>query len=470
MRDEMSLSKEEINARMVELSNLRRLYAAQKTRLGMLKEENKKLKERVAFLESAYAKQQTINADLRLQMEALRTMVFGRKRKNNDHDIDDTPPTQTIPRSLESYKRPIPNESDVTEIEDHPVDACTRCRGSFSERETATYFEEDIPLPQKKTVIKHVIEKGYCEACKKWSVGAPLPAAPVILGGNVRRYVTYLSVCARQSYSQIQDVLKQTYAFDISQGEIAKIMEKESAKLRPEYERLKARIRGEPSAHLDETGWDLSRGDGCRRYAWTMVGGASGEFVFALGKTRGKGNATDLLGDSEATVVSDDYAAYRDRDRHQLCCAHILHKVRDLARSGEIKGEAHDHCVGAYKTFASIYATIEQARISENPAARYDELLKRLRSFSAADPADCAKLVRIRKQVTERAENYLTCLVHPCASDNNAAERSLRHLVLKRKTSFGSFSEKTAETLAIILSVLMSFKQRGTLRNYLAGV
>lgn len=467
----MSLSKPEINARMVELHNLRRLHAVQKTRLGMFKDENKKLKERVAFLETAYAEQQTINADLKLQMEELRTIVFGRKRKKDEDHDDVLPPTKTpAPRTPDSYKRPIPEE--VTETKDHPVDACTHCHRSFSERETVTYFEEDIPLPQKKTVIKHIVEKGYCGECKRWSASIPLPTAPVVLGESVKRYVTYLSVCARQSYSQIQDVLKQTYDFGLSQGEIAKIMEKEGNRMRPEYERLKARIRGEPSVHLDETGWNLFVGDGFRRYAWTMVGGESADAVFMLGKTRGKGNATDLLGDSTATVISDDYAVYRNLDNdHQLCCSHILFKLRDLARSGEIVGALHDHCALAYHVFAVIYADIEQARVSSNPAASYEVLLKRLQSFATPHSTDCGKLTRIRKQVADRAENYLTCLLHPCvASDNNAAERSLRHLVLKRKISFGSLSEKTAETLAILLSVLMSFKQRGTLRNYLIGV
>lgn len=469
----MSLSQKEINARMIELSNLRRLHAAQKIRVGVLKEENKKLKERVTSLETAYMQQQKINADLRLQLEELKTIVFGRKRKKDNDRDDFTPPTKKAgPRNTESYKRSIPNESEVTETQDHPVDTCMRCNETFTERETVTYFEEDIPLPQKKAVIKHVVEKGYCPSCKRWSSAIPLPTAPVIFGGNVKRYVTYLSVVCRQSYTQIQDVLIHTYDFAISEGEIAKILEKEGVRLGPEYERLKARIRGEPSVHLDETGWDIFIGDGFRRYAWTMVGGTSCEAVFMLGKTRGKGNADDLLSDSQATTVTDDYAAYRCLENpHQLCCAHILRKLRDLAVSSEIVGVIHDQCVHAYRTFADIYADIEKTRTLPNVSSAHDTLLERLKLFAVIHPLDPAKLMRIKNQIVERAENYLVCLLHPgVASDNNAAERSLRHLVLKRKISFGSFSEKTAETLAILLSVLLSHKRRGTLRGYLAGV
>lgn len=464
------LSTVEIGLRMVELRNLRKLHAAQNIRIGLLEEQATLLKRENALLRSANAALTAAMQDMKLQIEELRTMVFGRKRKQEENDFDDTPPAQRIPRATDSYKRPLPKESDVTDTQDHPIDACICCHSSLSERETVTYFEEDIPLPQKKVVIRHTIERGYCPSCKKWSTSVPVPSAPVVLGDTVKRYVTYLSVVCRQSYSQIQDVLKQTYEFDLSQGEIAKILEQEGNRMRPEYERLKARIRGEPSVHLDETGWNLSTADE-RRYAWTMVGGRSAEAAFVLGKTRGKGNADDLLLDSDAVVVTDDYIAYRKREKHQLCCAHILRKLRDLARSREIESGAHLHCVNAYHLFAAIYADIEQARTSPVPAASYDALLERLRMFALPHPRDGAKLSRIRKQVAERTENYLTCLLHPgVAPDNNAAERSLRHLVIKRKTSFGSFSEKTAETLAILLSVLLSYKQRGTLRGYLRGV
>lgn len=465
----MTLSKAEISLRMIELRNLRKLHAAQKIRIGKLEEQVRLLKHENALLRAENAVLTNTVQDLKLQMEELRTIVFGKKRQRND-DKDDVPPTPVV-RTPESYRRSVPAEDEVTGKEQHPIDVCTHCQGPFSEKDLAAYFEEDIPLPQKKTIVRHTIERGYCEGCKKWSVAVPVPSAQVILGRNVRRYIAYLSVVCRQSYAQIQDLLKQTYDFSISQGEIAKILEQEGEKMRPEYERLKERIRGEPSVHLDETGWNLFVKDE-HRYAWTMAGGKSGEAAFVLGKTRGKGNATDLLDTSTAVVVSDDYAVYRNLDQpHQLCCAHVLRKLHDLACSGEIDGTAHDRCAAAYEAFAAIYADIEGARISPSPRSEHDVLLERLQTFARACSLDPAKLSRVKTQVRDRSANYLTCLLHPdVASDNNAAERSLRHLVLKRKISFGSLSERTAETLAILLSVLLSFKQRGTLRNYLTGV
>lgn len=470
------LSTDEVKKRLTRLRNLEHLHVKQKLRNQTLWEDNQRLKQRVVLLEATVSSQQKTIDDLRLQIEELRTIVFGRKQKkegNNDHD--DVPPAHTnapTPRSKESYQRRVPREDEVTQTQDHRIDRCARCHRQFSERDTVISFEEDIPLPQKKIVTKHVIEKGYCDFCGSWTASCPLPPAAVVLGPNVRRYTVYLSVICRMSYAQIQDILKQSYDFDISQGEIAKILDKEGERLRPEFERLKARIRGEPSVHLDETGWNLFIGDGYRRYAWTMVGGQSSDSVFVLGKTRGKGNADDLLADSAAVVVSDDYGAYRRlKNPHQLCLAHILRKLRDGALSSEIKGEIHHRCLNAYNTFAEIYADIEKARVSLSPSSLYAQLYARLNAFALPDPHDPLKMARIKKQVRERSANYLVCLLYPnVASDNNAAERSLRHLVLKRNISFGSLTEKTAETLAILSSVLLSWKQRGELRKYLLGV
>lgn len=468
-----ALSKEEVERRLIRLRNLEALYEAQRFKIWHLRDENRELKKEVARLTSVVQAQgETIN-DLKLQIEELRTIVFGKQRNHDYGRHDDVPPPQATPpieRTRESYQRKIPREHEITEIKHHPVSRCVSCGGKLHRRNHASYFEEDIPLPHKKIVVRHTIEKGYCDTCETWSAGAPLPSSPVILGTNVKRYIAYLSIVCRQSYSQTQDMLKHTYDFNISQGEIANIMEREGERLRPSYERLKAKIRGEPSVHLDETSWHLlTHGD--RSYAWTMTGGISSDTVFALGKTRGKGNADDLIGDSEAVVVSDDYGAYRNmKNPHQLCWAHILRKLRNLATSEEMNDAVHVHCVHAHETFASIYAHIEQARQSSDPGSAHDALLARLTAFAIPHRLDPAKLSRVKLQIGARTENYLTCLVYPnVASDNNAAERSLRHLVLKRKISFGSFSLRTAETTAILLSVLMSWKRRGELRGYLMG-
>jgi len=227
--------------------------------------------------------------------------------------------------------------------------------------------------------------------------------------------------------------------------------------MRPLFEQLKENIRGEPGVHLDETGWKVLRA-GDQSYAWVMSGAVSSESVFLLGESRGKGNAERLLGESfDGFVVSDDYAAYKKLPRHQLCWAHLIRKFRDMAQSGEIPDTQRQRCKDQYAKICAMYDEVKQNRSTEH----YNEFAERLAHLSAIQATDPKKLVRIKTTLRKNIPSYLTCLSDPrIPLTNNLAERSLRHLVLKRKISFGSLTKRTAENFAVLISVLLSLRQR----------
>jgi hypothetical protein len=72
-------------------------------------------------------------------------------------------------------------------------------------------------------------------------------------------------------------------------------------------------------------------------------------------------------------------------------------------------------------------------------------------------PKDPEKLATIKATLTERCDRYFVCLVVPgIPLDNNKAERALRKIVLKRKKSFGSKTQKGADVLSVLYSVVFS--------------
>lgn len=456
----MSLSKTDIDTRLLRLRNLERLYVEQKDQNTKLRAENKALRQRIKELEGRDKEKELRITELALQLEELRTIVFGKKRQKEANDDNEPGNTESIVRTKDSYMRPLPKGEDITHHVHHPL----KHGHSITKTRDKIYYVEDIPKPEK-TVTKHTVIQGYCTICGRWVSDHILPTATVVLGDRVKRYSIYLHTMGRLSYSQIRELLLITYNLSISDGEIASILKKQAITERPTYEQLKTSIRSEPSIHIDETGWQVQQGDGIHRYGWTMVGGTSNDAVYTLGQTRGKGNALDLLGDTKAVVVSDGYGAYRTLDQpHQLCCAHIHRKLRDLKDSATLPTTQRTQCLESYTTFASIYTDIKQN-------GDYTTLQERLTTFCVSQPRDPTKLTQIKTQVAKQLKNYLTCLLYPHVSpDNNAAERSLRHVVLKRKISFGSFSIETAERTAILLSVLMTYRNRGTLREWVVGV
>lgn len=451
------LSPEEIKKRLTRLRNLEYLHDRQRFKIWHLRDENRELRNEVMALKALTSEQQRTIEDLRLRIEELRTFVFGKKKKKDtDDDEKNIPPQPKAQRSADSYKRPMPNEEEVTEVKHHFLDSCS-CGAAMTVKQTIIFYEEDVPIPTKKIVRKHLVDKGYCPKCKKHRTAIPLPASKVALGVNVQKYICYLNVFCRLSFSQIQQLLSDTYQFDLSQGEIVKILNREALGLRPLYERLKEQIRGEPAIHLDETGWRLFL-DQTSSYAWVMSGAQSQESVFLAGESRGKGNADKLLGDNFlGIVVSDDYGAYRKLRRHQLCWAHLIRKFRDLAQSAELEGKQKQGCQEHYVNLRLIYDDLKQSRSLD----RHKEFVARLSKLATVRSDDPRKLIRIKTTLRKNIPKYLTCLIDSrIPLTNNQAERSLRHLVLKRKISFGSLTKKTAENLAILISVILSLKQR----------
>lgn len=456
------LSKKEIYERMKEWRNIKKLHKASIERNDIQKEIIKNQNKIIKVQAEQIKNLENMVETLKLQIEELRQMVFGKKKhKKEDNNNDDIlPPKEKYlsPRNKESYKRQIPDK--VTRDENHTIDNCPDCNTTLTKKKTVIFYEEEILLNTKE-VIKHFVEKGYCVNCKKWRSAMPV-YADCILGHKLKLYICYLSILLRLSYSQIQQILKDTYQIQVSDGEIAKILKKEANKLRPEYERMKERIRKQHGNHFDETSWKVQKEEQ-GNHAWVMTGTESAEAVFLCGQSRGKGNAEKLYGNSNAIGISDNYGAYRNMFKHrQLCWAHIHRKLKDLAESSTLDDDKRMHCQIIYKEFSKVYTNLKEVLKTEY-GIHYErektKLSKQLLALTIPNTEDPKKLKEIKQSLSRDIDKYFTCLQFPnIPSDNNKAERALRHLVIKRKTSFGSKTQNGADTTSILTSILLSLK------------
>ena len=81
--------------------------------------------------------------------------------------------------------------------------------------------------------------------------------------------------------------------------------------------------------------------------------------------------------------------------------------------------------------------------------------------ITTPNECDPKKLATIKESLRKRREAYFVCLLHKgIPADNNKAERAIRPLVLKRRNSFGSKTQRGAETTSILASVLYSLFRR----------
>jgi hypothetical protein len=192
-----------------------------------------------------------------------------------------------------------------------------------------------------------------------------------------------------------------------------------------------------------------------------MFGTETKEAIFLLGKSRGGGNVK-ALHPKPVIGITDDYGAYKNAfEYHQLCWAHPYRKFRDLAESLELTGKQKENCISDFKVFSKIYAKIKQIMLTEfdyDKTRKY--FIKKMSDFAKPNVDDTAKTRTLKTTLFKNIEQYLTCLKFPdiVPIDNNKAERGLRHLVIKRKISYGSKTDKGAETTSILASVLLSLK------------
>lgn len=427
------------------------LYSKARERIALLEAENKQLKERIRELEKRDGDKNTRIEALAFQLEQIQNRVFGKKPTTLQVVVR----RERKERSTASYRRPIPTR--ITETKRHPVHACVHCARELTNRAVKTFYEEDIPLPIHTVVTKHEVETGYCPSCKRVSSGCVIPSKTSVLGARVKKYICLLSIGSRLSHNQIKDHLKDVFTLSVSLGEVGNILTEEADTLRPEYERLKRSITKQRAVHYDETSWSVTKEEQ-GKFAWVATGTDNNTAVFSLGRSRGKGNIAEL--GTASVGISDDYGAYRNAfPEHQLCWAHPERKLRDAAESVEIPEEKKKQCVTVYHRFSSLYQRIRMSIGTAVSARRGQRWKNEFALLSAPHARDPSPLVRLKESLWKNRAHYFTFLKHPgIPVDNNKAERCLRHLVLKRKISFGSKTERGAETTSILASIILSLK------------
>jgi transposase len=334
----------------------------------------------------------------------------------------------------------------------HAAERCPGCgaalRGGSVKR---TREVIDVPLGAAE-VVEHALVERRCPGCGR-RVVPPLDLGGVVvgrqrLGTGLLSLIVTLREEARLPVAAIRRYLATVHRLELSRGAIVAAGRQVAERGRPEVDRIRARVRASPVVHADETGW---RQDGRNGYAWAFS--TPTERYFAWGG-RDKGMLDAVLGDAFAGVlVSDFYAAYDHvRGGKQRCWSHLLRDIHELRERHPADARLQAWADALHRIYDDATAFVAagpdapaRRRAAEQFEARLLGLCRPLLADAAAPQrALCA---RITKYVAE----LLTFVREPgVPPDNNAAERSLRHLVTSRKISGGTRSDRgTATKMAL---------------------
>lgn len=466
------LTEDEIKKKLIEGYNYKKMYENQKKRNIKLNEKNKKLEVENKELKEEKKEMSENEEKYKLRIEELQKIAFKKSKTKLKTSSEKKRNMKNRNRTNQSYRKRIPSTEEITKTNSYKIENCNECWSKLTRETKVIRYEEDMVLPvlentvNNKEVEKQVISKGYCNKCKRVRVAKEHSSQRVMLWENVKIFIAYCITILRLSMHQTKDVLKDIANIEISDWEISNILREHAKRLRWQYDKIKDNLKNQKWVHFDETGWKVRDKEWWKDwdYCWIMKWTETSDTIYTLWKNRWKWNAEKLLewNNKNQVWISDNYWAYKHIFKyHQLCWAHPNRKIRDLVESDKLDMIKHEICVITYEAFRKLYKklknTLAESFDIEKRTKQRIEYMREFDEITEINWNEPEKLRKIKESLARDKDKYFTCMIHKwIPADNNAAERGLRHIVLKRKNSFWSKTSTWADVMSVLFSVMLT--------------
>ncbi len=372
-------------------------------------------------------------------------------------------------------------EQNPTQTIQHRVQHCPTCRYPLQHPQLALRRQViELPPPQPVEVTEHQLYKSWCPRCEKWHQARVDLSTQVIgqsrMGVRIASLIAYLRTSLRLPVRLIREYLLTMHKLLISTGEIVDLLHRiaHSEKVQGAADAIKERVRKSAIVHGDETGW---REGGQNGYIWCFCT-PDGERYYEYDHSRAGAVAKRILGTQDGqfkgTLVTDFYVAYNDLPcEHQRCWVHLL---RDLH---ELKEEHKDNqeVLGWAGQLRKLYDQAQDALQGKGRWGRWPptqqqrevlyielvegaaELAGRYANAKAHSAHPCHTL---SKRLMLHQDSLFQFVLQPgLSADNNLAERSIRPVVVMRKVSGGTQSEKGSRTRMTLASLFGTWRANG---------
>lgn len=372
-------------------------------------------------------------------------------------------PAQATARSLRTRRRRVQGAGRrrmrATGRQVHALAQCPAC-GAPLAGGSIKRTREVLELPISPVVVtEHVYLERRCPDCGRRCVPPPALTGVVCgqrrLGHGLLSLIAVLREEARLPFATIQSLLGTVHGVHLSVGALVDAVRQVATCAEPVVAEVQAAIRASPVVHADETGW---REDGRNGYVWTFSTPTARLF---LRGSRAREMLRRGLGDAFGGVlVSDFYGVYTsDEGLHQFCWAHLLRDVRDVAaehpQDAAVQGWAG--AVAAVFTRAQTATGSARMRQQVRQACEID-----LRAVCQPWLEQRVPQTRLCQRITKHLGALFVFVTDPeVPATNNAAERSLRHLVVARKISSGTRSARGSQTKMTLASLFGTWRAQG---------
>lgn len=402
-------------------------------------------------------------AELEQGMKQRPSFVKANKRKKAGAKA---PRRKRKPEHNRARRRETPTKSVS-----HRLEACPDCGCHLHGQSVARRRQViELPPPQPVEVTEHQVLKAWCPRCERWHTPRLDLRGEVLgrgrLGVRLISLIAYLRTELRMTVRAIRAYLKTVHELVLSIGEIVEVLHRVRKEGQPSLRELRQQMRGSPVVHADETGW---REDGRGGYVWTFSTAEGPEAVryYERHESRAGSVVRRVLGSAFQGVLSSDfYAAYNEyKGLHQRCWVHLLRDLHELKEE-----HAGDEPVLQWaQDVRALYDEAQGAvqglgeRTDRERETLYSSLIERLQKLALPYARDkqhpCCALAK--RLLRHQDELFQFVRVDGLPADNNLAERSLRPVVVARKISGGTRSERGSDTRMALASLFATWQARG---------
>lgn len=355
----------------------------------------------------------------------------------------------------------------VTEAHDCRPGLCRACGGAVKITGLiARHQVIDLP-PMAPVVTEYRLFAGACRACGRM-VEAALPpgVSHRVTGPRLLAVIGALTGVYHLSKRQTQDVLADLFGIDLSVGAISQGEAEIGDALAGITVEAHAHVQAAAVVHADETG---HKECGTRHWMWLVA--TQCVAVFLAAATRSAQAARMALGMAFAGIlVSDRYNAYAwvDKERRQLCWAHLLRDFTKIAERSGVSARIGDELIALTQRMFACWHRVRDGTLRRELFDIQMPFLRHRIETLLHEGAACrhAETARTCRNILNLHNALWTFLATPGVEPtNNHAERTLRRFVIWRKIRFGTQSARGSRYVERIMTVAGSCRLQG--RNVL---
>ena len=402
------------------------------------------------------------------------------------------------PPSSDGYKKPTPNlrlksgkksggqpghkghtlemreKCDNTEV--HSPQECSKCGHNLKETEpikTDQAQVHDLP-PLKFIVTAHLRHHKICPNCKHETVGK-FPEgvrAGTQYGFNLKAMAVYLQYGQFIPSDRTAQFFREVFHVPISEGSLLNFLKEASKTLIPVEEDIKKKLIAQPVLHFDETGMRIGK-----KLNWFHVVSSRDLTFYAPHKKRGKEaiEAIDILPGYLGVAIHDCWASYlKYASKHGLCNVHFVRELKGLFETTpHLWIKRLLRFLFGLKRHKDVAKAAGRAGFSPHELAKYEAVYARiLAEGQSQHPASApsGKRGKTRQSsghnLLKRLDIYRVSVLRFITDfevpfENNQAERDVRMVKLRQKTSGCFRSEIGSEMFCRIRGYISTVRKQG---------